>query len=155
MADSQGLVAEDTLQLVDLSDVKRLLDVGGGTGVRLMGWGMPMQTTAVILSGPKDLGLGSLGLVDPTVDDPVVEIAHSGIFTGPEKLFWSGNMPPFPGMGYPLVPGYEACGEMVEAAPETGFKVGDYVFVHLGQIVLQPTRVVRYAGCLAGRLRGW
>ena len=94
-----------------------------------MGKGMPMQTTAVILSGPKDLGLGSLGLVDPTLGDLVVEIAHSGISTGTEKLFWSGTMPPFPGMGYPLVPGYEACGEVVEAAPETGFKVGDTVFV--------------------------
>ena len=97
--------------------------------MRLMGKGMPMQTTAVILSGPKDLGLGSLGLVDPTLGDLVVEIAHSGISTGTEKLFWSGTMPPFPGMGYPLVPGYEACGEVVEAAPETGFKVGDTVFV--------------------------
>ncbi|MBC7675908.1 MAG: alcohol dehydrogenase catalytic domain-containing protein, partial [Rhodoferax sp.] len=88
-----------------------------------------MQTTAVILSGPKDLGLGCLGLVDPTAGDLVVEIAHSGISTGTEKLFWSGTMPPFPGMGYPLVPGYEACGEVVEAAPETGFRVGDTVFV--------------------------
>ena len=94
-----------------------------------MGKGMRMQTTAVILSGPKDLGLGCLGLVDPTAGDLVVEIAHSGISTGTEKLFWSGTMPPFPGMGYPLVPGYEACGEVVEAAPETGFKVGDTVFV--------------------------
>ena len=38
-------------------------------------------------------------------------------------------MPPFPGMGYPLVPGYEAAGEVVEAAPDSGFAVGDYVFV--------------------------
>ena len=88
-----------------------------------------MQATAVILSGPKDLGLGCLGLVEPTKDDLVVDIAHSGISTGTEKLFWSGTMPPFPGMGYPLVPGYEAAGEVVEAAPETGFKPGDFVFV--------------------------
>ena len=88
-----------------------------------------MQATAVILSGPRDLGLGCLGLVDPTADDLVVDIAYSGISTGTEKLFWSGTMPPFPGMGYPLVPGYEAAGEVVEAAPETGFKVGDFVFV--------------------------
>jgi bacteriochlorophyllide a dehydrogenase len=88
-----------------------------------------MQATAVILSGPMDLGLGSLGLVAPSVDDLVVDIAYSGISTGTEKLFWTGKMPPFPGMGYPLVPGYEAAGEVVEAAPETGFKVGDYVFV--------------------------
>jgi 3-hydroxyethyl bacteriochlorophyllide a dehydrogenase len=32
-------------------------------------------------------------------------------------------------MGYPLVPGYEAAGEVVEAAPDTGFKPGDHVFV--------------------------
>ena len=88
-----------------------------------------MQATAVILSGPRDLGLGCLGLVDPTADDLVVDIAYSGISTGTEKLFWSGTMPPFPGMGYPLVPGYEAAGEVVEAAPGTGFKVGDFVFV--------------------------
>ncbi len=35
MADSQALVAEDTLRLVDLSDTKQLLDVGGGTGAFL------------------------------------------------------------------------------------------------------------------------
>ncbi len=35
MADSQGLVAEDTLRMVDLRGVKRLLDVGGGTGAFL------------------------------------------------------------------------------------------------------------------------
>jgi len=35
MADSQTLVAEDTLRLVDLTGVQRLLDVGGGTGAFL------------------------------------------------------------------------------------------------------------------------
>lgn len=35
MAESQILVAEDTLRLVDLSRVRRLLDVGGGTGAFL------------------------------------------------------------------------------------------------------------------------
>jgi demethylspheroidene O-methyltransferase len=35
MADTQALVAEDTLRLVDLSGVRRLMDVGGGTGAFL------------------------------------------------------------------------------------------------------------------------
>ncbi|QYZ72010.1 methyltransferase [Neotabrizicola shimadae] len=35
MADSQALVAEDTLRLVSLSDARRLMDVGGGTGTFL------------------------------------------------------------------------------------------------------------------------
>lgn len=68
-------------------------------------------------------------LNDPGPGDLVVAVRHSGISTGTEKLFWSGEMPPFPGMGYPLVPGYEAAGEVVEAAPGTGYKPGDIVFV--------------------------
>ncbi|MES2146082.1 MAG: chlorophyll synthesis pathway protein BchC [Pseudomonadota bacterium] len=88
-----------------------------------------MRTTAVILQGPKVLGLDSLGLTPPGPDDLVVDIAYSGISTGTEKLFWSGTMPPFPGMGYPLVPGYEAAGEVVEAGVDTRFKVGEHVFV--------------------------
>ncbi|MEI4231575.1 chlorophyll synthesis pathway protein BchC [Roseovarius sp. D22-M7] len=88
-----------------------------------------MQTRAVFLNGPEDLRLDTLALKAPGDGDLVVDIAYSGISTGTEKLFWSGRMPPFPGMGYPLVPGYEAAGEVVEAAPGTGFKPGDHVFV--------------------------
>lgn len=88
-----------------------------------------METKAVILNGPRDLGLDVLKINDPTADDLVVEITHSGISTGTEKLFWSGEMPPFPGMGYPLVPGYEAAGNVVEAGARTGYSVGDRVFV--------------------------
>lgn len=100
-----------------------------------------MRTTAVILNGARDLGLDSLGLVSPGPEDLVVEVRYSGISTGTEKLFWSGTMPPFPGMGYPLVPGYEAAGEVVEAGAETGFRVGESVFV--------PG-----ANCFAGPVRG-
>ncbi|PTV96704.1 hydroxyneurosporene-O-methyltransferase [Rhodobacter aestuarii] len=35
MADSQRIVADDTLRLVDLKNAKRLMDVGGGTGTFL------------------------------------------------------------------------------------------------------------------------
>ncbi|MEL7252990.1 MAG: chlorophyll synthesis pathway protein BchC [Pseudomonadota bacterium] len=88
-----------------------------------------MDTLAVLLKGPKDLQLGTLALKSPGEGDLVVQIHHSGISTGTEKLFWSGQMPPFPGMGYPLVPGYESVGEVMEAQPGTDFKPGDMVFV--------------------------
>ncbi len=88
-----------------------------------------MQTTAVILKGPKDLCLDALDVTSPEATDLVVRITHSGISTGTEKLFWSGEMPPFPGMGYPLVPGYEAAGEVVDAPASSAFKAGDRVFV--------------------------
>jgi len=88
-----------------------------------------LETKAVILTAPGQLGLETLGLTPPAADDLVIAISHSGISTGTEKLFWSGQMPPFPGMGYPLVPGYEAAGEVVEAGPDTGYRVGERVFV--------------------------
>ncbi|WP_299786641.1 chlorophyll synthesis pathway protein BchC [uncultured Marivita sp.] len=88
-----------------------------------------MQTNAIVLNAPKTLALKTVQLNDPGPDDLVVDIAHSGISTGTEKLFWTGDMPPFPGMGYPLIPGYEASGEVVEAGANTGYKPGDHVFV--------------------------
>ncbi|MFZ5963584.1 chlorophyll synthesis pathway protein BchC [Thalassococcus sp. BH17M4-6] len=88
-----------------------------------------MQSNAVLLRGPQDMIVDQLTLTDPGPDDLVVDIFHSGISTGTEKLFWSGQMPPFPGMGYPLVPGYEAAGEVVEAGANTAYKPGDHVFV--------------------------
>lgn len=91
--------------------------------------GDAVETNAVILSGPQNLTLGQVRLNAPGAGDVVVRVDHSGISTGTEKLFWSGTMPPFPGMGYPLVPGYEAAGEVVEAGVESGLQVGDHVFV--------------------------
>lgn len=88
-----------------------------------------MITDAVILSGPRLLQVEKVSLKAPVAGDVVVRVRQSGISTGTEKLFWQGTMPPFPGMGYPLVPGYESFGEVVEARGETGLVPGDHVFV--------------------------
>ena len=50
-----------------------------------------MDTLAVLLKGPEDLTLDTLGLTDPGTGDVVVRISHSGISTGTEKLFWNGK----------------------------------------------------------------
>ncbi len=88
-----------------------------------------MDTVAVLIEEAKSLSLEALDLVDPGPEDLVVEVSHSGISTGTEKLFWNGTMPEFPGMGYPLVPGYEAVGTVLEAGSRTGFRTGERVFV--------------------------
>ncbi len=88
-----------------------------------------MDTSAVLLLGPRDLTLDRLALTAPGPEDVVVEVSHSAISSGTEKLLWSGDMPTFPGMGYPLVPGYEAVGEVVEAGRSSGFRSGERVFV--------------------------
>jgi bacteriochlorophyllide a dehydrogenase len=88
-----------------------------------------MQTTAVIFRQANEIALEAVELVSPTSDDVVVDVAYSGISTGTERLLWSGKMPPFPGMGYPLVPGYESVGTVVDVGAKSGRKVGDIVFV--------------------------
>lgn len=88
-----------------------------------------MQALAVLVESPEHLVLSQLELVAPGVDDVVVATEWSGISTGTERLLWSGRMPPFPGMGYPLVPGYESVGRIAQAGSASGRRVGERVFV--------------------------
>jgi 3-hydroxyethyl bacteriochlorophyllide a dehydrogenase len=88
-----------------------------------------MKATAVIFSEPEQLAVRSLELTPPSSTDAVVDIAWSGVSTGTERLLWSGRMPPFPGMGYPLVPGYESVGRVAHTQDDSNVKVGQTVFV--------------------------
>jgi 3-hydroxyethyl bacteriochlorophyllide a dehydrogenase len=88
-----------------------------------------MDAVAVVLEAPQCLSLTRLDLTPADEGDVVVEVEWSGISTGTERLLWSGRMPAFPGMGYPLVPGYESVGRVVEAGARSGRSVGERVFV--------------------------
>ncbi len=88
-----------------------------------------MQTLAVVFEAPKQLSLSQLALAPESPEDVVVDIEWSGISTGTERLLYSGTMPSFPGMGYPLVPGYEAVGIVSKAGEVSGRRKGERVFV--------------------------
>ena len=88
-----------------------------------------MNTLAVVLEEPERLVLSRLPLPEPGEEDVVIDIEWSGISTGTERLLWLGRMPPFPGLAYPLVPGYESVGRIREAGLRSGARVGDRVFV--------------------------
>ena len=88
-----------------------------------------MDTLAVVLQAPERLVLSRLDLTPPGDADVVVDVEWSGISTGTERLLWSGRMPSFPGMGYPLVPGYESVGRIAAAGSASGARVGERVFV--------------------------
>jgi len=88
-----------------------------------------MQSVAVVMEEPRRLKLASLVLDEPGPADIVVETLWSGVSAGTEKLLYTGRMPTFPGMGYPLVPGYETVGRVIDAGPEAGVPVGANVFV--------------------------
>ncbi len=87
------------------------------------------DTLAVVLEEPRQLALRRLPLSPVGDADVVVDLEWSGVSTGTERLLWSGTMPPFPGMGYPLVPGYESVGRIVRAGDASEREVGERVFV--------------------------
>ena len=88
-----------------------------------------MKAQAVVFSQPKQVSLQALELCPPGADDIEVNVLYSGISTGTERLLWDGSMPAFPGMGYPLVPGYEAVGVITGAGEHSPYQVGQRVFV--------------------------
>ncbi len=83
-----------------------------------------MDTLAIVLSAPRQIALSRLDLTATSAEDVLVDIEYSGVSTGTERLLYTGEMPPFPGMGYPLVPGYESVGRIA-----TGARAGEPVFV--------------------------
>ena len=88
-----------------------------------------MDALAVILEKPEHLSVRRLALSPPGEGDVVVDIEWSGISTGTERLLYTGKMPFFPGLGYPLVPGYESVGRVVEPDAAGVLKIGQRVFV--------------------------
>jgi 3-hydroxyethyl bacteriochlorophyllide a dehydrogenase len=88
-----------------------------------------MDTTAVVFAAPGQLELKALSLIPPDSPCAFIEVTASGISTGTERLLWTGTMPQFPGMGYPLVPGYETVGHVLSAPKGSGFSGGDFVYV--------------------------
>jgi bacteriochlorophyllide a dehydrogenase len=88
-----------------------------------------LDTTAVVFAAPGRLALKSMPLVPPDGPHAIVDVSFSGISTGTERLLWTGDMPGFPGMGYPLVPGYETVARVRSAPKGAGLSEGDLVFV--------------------------
>ena len=88
-----------------------------------------MQTQAIVFNRPQQVSVQMLDLPDIADGEIEVSVQYSGISTGTERLLWNGSMPAFPGMGYPLVPGYEAVGEIVSAGADSPLQPGQRVFV--------------------------
>ena len=90
---------------------------------------MGARSTAVVFEQPGKIALRPVQLPEPHSTDCLIEVRWTGISTGTERLLWDGRMPPFPGLAYPLVPGYESVGTVVEPGKATALESGQRVFV--------------------------
>ena len=90
---------------------------------------MGARSTAVVFEQPGKMALRPVQLPEPHSTDCLIEVRWTGISTGTERLLYEGRMPDFPGMGYPLVPGYESIGTVEKSGSKSGFLPGEKVFV--------------------------
>lgn len=88
-----------------------------------------LASTAIIFEGGRKIAAERVNLLAPGATDLVVDIDFSGVSTGTERLMWASEMPAFPGLGYPLVPGYESVGRVVAAGADVESRIGETVFV--------------------------
>ena len=86
-------------------------------------------TEAVVFTEPGRIARRPLTLRELARDEIRVKTVYSGISTGTERLLYRGEMPSFPGMGYPLVPGYESVGRIVEVGAGAEAALDQWVFV--------------------------
>lgn len=84
---------------------------------------------AIVFRQPGKLQLQDVELTELAQTDLLVDVCATGISTGTEKLLWDGTMPAFPGLSYPLVPGYEAVGVVRQAGIDCKLKPGERIFI--------------------------
>lgn len=72
-----------------------------------------MQTQAVVISKPQEVGLQDVNLRDPAPDDVIIQTAYTSISAGTERMLLAGQMP-HPMLQLPVVPGYETVGRIIE-----------------------------------------
>ena len=89
-----------------------------------------MKAKAIVFEAPMTLRVRDLEIAPMGPLDVEVAVSFSGISTGTERLLWEGTMPPFPGLSYPLVPGYETVGTVVDSGAQVSdLQKGDLVFL--------------------------
>ena len=99
-----------------------------------------METLAIVIDNPGKLDLRKVALREPNTGEVIIETQFSGVSTGTERLFWNGEMPFFPGMGYPLVPGYETVGVVVDNRASRNLRLA-IMYLSQGQIAIKTKRV--------------
>ena len=115
-----------------------------------------LDALAIVLEKPEHIALSRLAITSPEPDDVVVQTLWSGVSSGTERLLFTGRMPHFPGMGYPLVPGYETVGEVLAvgkplARPGTLAEIkadkrfADMPLVRLARLSVQPVTEAEWA----------
>jgi len=84
-----------------------------------------MKSKTIIFTGPFQVELGEIDVPNPQGAELLIKTLYTGVSTGTETRVLSGKQS---GSEFPLIPGYENIGEVVEAGKDATLKPGDIVF---------------------------
>ncbi|RRR66360.1 MAG: alcohol dehydrogenase, partial [Candidatus Viridilinea halotolerans] len=90
---------------------------------------MPIKSRAVVIPRRNTVELRTVQVLEPRANDVLVRTAFTSISAGTERMLLDGRMP-HPALLFPVVPGYETVGQVVEVgsrAPKD--LLGQWVYV--------------------------
>lgn len=86
------------------------------------------QARAVVIPSAKHIELRTVGLTPAASGDVVVETVYTSISAGTERMLYDGRMP-HPMLQFPVVPGYETVGRIIDAPSNAHDLMGKWVYV--------------------------
>lgn len=90
---------------------------------------MPIKSRAVVIPRRNTLELRTVQVVEPRAGDVLVRTAYTSISAGTERMLLDGRMP-HPALLFPVVPGYETVGQVVQVGPKAPRDLlGQWVYV--------------------------
>ncbi len=89
-----------------------------------------MKSQAVVFSSPGNIELREVSLRPLSNDDVLIETHWSSISAGTEKMLLDGHLPSMHMTSYPVIPGYETVGKIIESGSDVPSSyLNKYVYV--------------------------
>lgn len=88
-----------------------------------------MKAKAIVFTAPSKVEIADIDIPKPGPGQVLTKTLYSGVSTGTENRVLSGGQA---GGDFPLIPGYENLGQIIEAGSGVNIEAGSTVFVGLG-----------------------
>ena len=85
-----------------------------------------MRAKCIVFPEPEKAEIGEIDVGSPSADQILTRTLLTGVSTGTETRIFRGKQH---GQQFPLIPGYENLGEVIEAGADSGFQRGQRAFI--------------------------
>jgi 3-hydroxyethyl bacteriochlorophyllide a dehydrogenase len=90
---------------------------------------MPISSRAVVIPRRNTVEIQNVQVVEPRANEVLIRTAYTSISAGTERMLLDGRMP-HPALLFPVVPGYETVGQIVEVGSRAPKEmIGQWVYV--------------------------